>query len=166
MGSFTEIKHTLDGREQSFETALIAATPRLAIVRFDFTGSTYANAGGFSIPPGSYTTGFFWRDRTYNLYHICHADGSPIADRFDVIEGVRIRPDRVQFTDLLLDLWVSPLGESRFEDEDEVQDYRERGLLTDRQFATIERTGRYLNRNHLRIVVAALAEMERLLGGT
>src|SRR5690348_6252356 len=99
MTGFTEIKRTLDGREQSFETALIAATPRLAIVRFEFTGSTYANAGGFSIPAGSYTTGFFWRDRTYNLYHICQAGGSPIADRFDVVEGVRIRRDGVQFTD-------------------------------------------------------------------
>ncbi|HEY7294694.1 MAG TPA: DUF402 domain-containing protein [Dehalococcoidia bacterium] len=156
---FIETKRTLDGREQRFETRLIAVTPRWAAVRFDFTGTTYARAGGFAIPAGSYTTGFFWRDRTYNLYHITGADGSPIADRFDVVEGVQIRRNGLIFTDLLLDLWVSPLGETRFEDEDEVRDYRERGLLTDRQFATIERTARYLNRNHARVIAAALAAL-------
>lgn len=164
MAEFTETKRTLDGRVQTFEVQLLAVTPRLAVVRYEFTGTAYANAGGFSIPPGSYTTGFFWRERTYNLYHISHADGSPIADRFDVIEAVRIHRHGVGFTDLLLDLWVSSLGEARFEDEDEVAEYRERGLLTDRQFATIERTSRYLNRNHQRVVAAALAELEMLLG--
>lgn len=165
MAVFSETKRTLDGRVQRFETRLLAATPRMAAVRFDFTGTTYAHAGGFSIPPGSYTTGFFWRGRSYNLYHITHADGTPIADRFDVVEGVRIRRDGLEYTDLLLDLWVSPLGEARFEDEDEVEEYRERGLLADRQFHSIERTARYLNRNHRRIVAAALVELERLLSG-
>ncbi|MHB8574677.1 MAG: DUF402 domain-containing protein [Dehalococcoidia bacterium] len=156
---FIETKRTLDGREQRFETRLLSATRSMAAVRFDFSGDTYTHAGGFEIPPGSYTTGFFWRDRTYNLYHITHADGSPIADRFDVVEAVRIRRTGIEFTDLLLDLWVSPLGEARFEDEDDVREYRERGLISDRQFATIERTARYLSRNHRRVVAAALAEL-------
>ncbi len=141
--------------------ALLARTPRLAVVRFDFTGQTYAHAGGFEIPPGSYTTGFFWRGRTYNLYHITHADGSPIADRFDVVEDVRIRRDGLTYTDLLLDLWVSPLGEARFEDEDEVRAYEQRGLLSERQILTIRRTGSYLARNHRRVIAAALGELAR-----
>jgi len=162
MSGFVETKRTLDGRVQTFQTRLLMATRRMAAVRFDFAGTTYAHAGGFSIPSGSFTTGFFWRDRTYNLYHITDAGGTSIADRFDVVEGVRIRSDGLEYTDLLLDLWVSPLGEAHFEDEEEVEDYRKRGLITDRQILTIRRTSRYLNRNHRRIVSAALAELERL----
>jgi hypothetical protein len=60
---YTETKRTLDGRMQSFETRLLAAERGWIAVRFDFTGTTYSRAGGFSIPPGSYTTGFFWRGR-------------------------------------------------------------------------------------------------------
>jgi predicted RNA-binding protein associated with RNAse of E/G family len=82
-----------------------------------------------------------------------------------VVEGVRIRRDGVEFTDLLLDLWVSPLGETHFEDEDEVREYHERGLLTDRQLTTIERTGRYLARNHRRVIEAALVELRRVFNG-
>jgi len=115
MSGFVETKRTLDGRVQTFQTRLLVATQRMAAVRFDFAGSTYAHAGGFSIPSGSFTTGFFWRDRTYNLYHITDAGGSPIADRFDVVEGARIRSDGLEYTDLLLDLWVSPLGEAHFD---------------------------------------------------
>jgi hypothetical protein len=159
---FVEIKRKLDGREQRFEVLPIVRTPRVAIVRFDFSGTAYAHAGGFTIPPGSFTTGFFWRDRTYNLYHITHADSRPIADRFDVVESVRIRRDGLTYTDLLLDLWVSPLGEARFEDEEEVQEYVERQLLTERQRLVIARTASYLARNHKRIVTAALAELEQL----
>jgi predicted RNA-binding protein associated with RNAse of E/G family len=163
MSGFVETKRTLDGRVQTFQTRLLVATQRMAAVRVDFAGGTYAHAGGFSIPSGSFTTGFFWRDRTYNLYHITDAGGTLIADRFDVVEGARIRSDGLEYTDLLLDLWVSPLGEAHFEDEEEVEDYRNRGLVTDRQLLTIQRTARYLNRNHRRIVSAALAELERRL---
>lgn len=165
MKEYVETKRQLDGREQTFKTSALIVAPRLAVVRFDFSGQTYAPAGGFHIAPGSYTLGFFWRDRTYNLYHIVSADCTPIADRFDVIEGVRIRRDGLAYTDLLLDLWVSPLGEARFEDEEDVREYRERNLLTDRQFATIERTARYLARNHRTVVAAALAELERVAAG-
>lgn len=159
--TFVETKRTLDGRVQRFETRLLARGPGWVAVHFDFTGTTHAHAGGFAIPAGSYTTGFFWRDRTYNLYHISHADGTPIADRFDIVEGVHIHADGLEYNDLLLDLWVSPLGETHFEDEDEVREYEERGLLSDRQVATIARTGRYLNRNHRRVIAAALAVLRR-----
>lgn len=162
---FIETKHTLDGRVQRFTTRLLVRQRGWAVVRFDFTGATYMHAGGFSIPTGSYTTGFFWRDRTYNLYHITRADGTPIADRFDVVDAVHIGRDGLSFTDLMLDLWVSPLGEARFEDEDEVRAFHERGLLSDRQLLTVERTGRYLARNHQRVIGAALAAL-RLATGT
>ncbi len=163
MSRFVETKRTLDGRVQTFQTRLLVATRRMAAVRFDFTGTTYATAGGFPITPGSFTTGFFWRDRTYALYHITDAGDTPIADRFDVVEGVRIRSDGLEYTDLLLDLWVSPLGRAHFEDEEEVEEYRQRGLVTDRQLLTIQRTARYLKRDHRRIVSAALAELKRRL---
>jgi predicted RNA-binding protein associated with RNAse of E/G family len=165
LAHYIETKRTLDGRVQRFETRLLARGRGWAAVRFDFTGATYARAGGFEIPTGSYTTGFFWRDRTYNLYHITRADGTPIADRFDVAEGVRIRADGLEFSDLLLDLWVSPLGETHFEDEDEVREYHERGLLSDRQITTIERTARYLARNHRRVIAAALVQLRLASAG-
>lgn len=157
--TYIETKRTLDGRLQHFSTRLLLRTPGFVAVRYDFTGTTPVTVSGFVIPPGCYSLGFFWRARTYDLYHIARADGSPVADRFDVIERVRIRRDGVEFTDLLLDLWVGPDGTARFEDEEEVAEARARGLIDDTRYAIIERTARHLRRHHARIIAEALARV-------
>ena len=87
---YIETKRTLDGRVQRFSTQLLLRTPRFVAVRYALGGATAFTLGGFVIPPGSVSTGFFWRGRAYNLYHFTRADGTPIADRFDVVERVRI----------------------------------------------------------------------------
>jgi predicted RNA-binding protein associated with RNAse of E/G family len=159
--AYIETKRTLDGREQHFATHLLLRTPNVAVVRYSFTGTTPVTVSGFVMPPGSQSTGFFWRSRSYDLYHIARADGSPIADRFDVVEQVRIGAAGVVFTDLLLDLWVSPLGEARFEDEDEVEQAHERGLIDDQQRALISRTAQHLARQHKRVIAGALALLDK-----
>lgn len=157
---YTETKRTLDGREQRFATRLLLRTPNVVAVRYDFTVTTPITVSGFVIPPASHSTGFFWRGRAYDLYHIARADGTPIADRFDVVEQVRIGAAGVAFTDLLLDLWVSPLGEARFEDEDEVEEAHERGLIDEQQRALIRRTAQHLARQHKRVIAGALALLD------
>ena len=154
---YIETKRTLDGREQRFATRLLLRRPSVVAVSYAFGGATPVTVSGFVLPPGSHSTGFFWRDRAYDLYHFSRADGTPIADRFDVVDRVRIGAAGVSFRDLLLDLWVSPLGEARFEDEDEVEEAHERGLIDDEQRALIRRTAQYLARHHKRIVAEALA---------
>jgi hypothetical protein len=156
---YIETKRTLDGRVQRFRTQLLLRTPRFVAVRYALSSGPPFTLGGFVIPPGSYSTGFFWRDRAYNLYHFTRADGTPVADRFDVVERVRIGRDGVEFTDLLLDLLVSPLGEARFEDEDEVEQAHEQGLIDAVQRALIDRTARHLARHHKRIIAEALARL-------
>src|SRR3989338_1643953 len=84
----TEVKLHLDGSAHRFECALVLRRPQLAIVRFDhWRGRSY---GGFHLPRGSHTYGFFWPRRHYSLYRILGPDGRLIADRFDVLEDVRL----------------------------------------------------------------------------
>lgn len=154
-----EIKHTLDGRTQTFACTAVFHTPRLIVVRFAHPGER--RAGGFHFPAGSHTLGFFWRARSYNLYRITGPDENVIAYRFDVMERVRITPRIVGYHDLLLDLWVNPAGVVAVEDEDEVRAAQAAGLLTPRQHATIERTRSLLERGHARII----AECEQLIAG-
>ena len=77
-------------------------------------------AGGFFFPAGSRTYGFFWARRHYLLYVLHGPDGRLIAHRFDVVDEVRMRPGRVEYLDLALDVWVDPSGHAWTEDEDEV----------------------------------------------
>lgn len=155
-----ETKVTLDGLQQTFECGVIALSPRLVIVRFEHPASR--RAGEFLIPAGSITYGFFWPGRHYNLYRFTASDGSVIVYRFDVVDGVRITPGRVRYTDLLLDAWLTVTGDIRFEDEEEVAAAEAAGILSPRRRAIIARTRRLLARAHARIVT----EAERDLAGS
>lgn len=150
-----ETKYTIDGRAQTFTCAGLLLTPRLAMVRFDHTSAR--RTGGYEIPAGSYTIGSFWRGRGYNCYRFTGPDGGVIAYRFDAVERVGIRPGRVWYHDLLLDVLVSPDGAVRIEDEDEVEEATAGGLLSAAQQRRIESTKALLVRDHARII----AECER-----
>lgn len=138
----TETKHTLDGRAQSFACLALHLTRARAVVRFDHTAAR--TAGGYHLPAGSHTLGFFWRARHYNCYRFTGPDGRLIAYRFDVVDRVRIRPDHVSYRDLLLDVWRSPSGELAVEDEEEVAAALAGGTLTPAMARQVERTQRWL----------------------
>ncbi len=93
-------------------------SPRLAVLLFPHPGER--RAGGFLFPAGSRTYGFFWSRRHYLLYVLHGPDGGLIAHRFDVVDEVRLRPGRVEYLDLALDVWANPSGRAWTEDEDEV----------------------------------------------
>jgi hypothetical protein len=153
----TEVKRHLDGRVQSFECELLLARPGLRVVRFEHPAETAV--GGFRFPRGSRTYGFFWRRRHYTLYRIVGPDGRLIAHRFDVVDQVRLRRSTVEYLDLALDVWLSPEGWLRVEDEDEVALHAERGILSTEQVSLIQRTRLLLEGRHESIV----AEAARLL---
>ncbi|MEX2159473.1 MAG: DUF402 domain-containing protein [Dehalococcoidia bacterium] len=149
----TETKRHLDGSEHQFECELVLRRPDIVVVRFDHWEGR--SAGGFDIPRGSRTDGFFWRRRHYSLYRMTGPDARPIADRFDIVEDVRFEESEVSYLDLLVDVWVAPDGTVLVEDEDEVEDHLARGLLSQAQRDRIERTAALLKRQHRRIIYEA-----------
>ena len=157
---FREVKRTIAREERVYECDSLAVTPRLAVVRYVFTRPL--TAGGRTFEPGGWTEGFFWRSRHYNLYHIVSREGEPIADRFDVIDRVRINPRGVRYDDLLLDLWMYPDGTLRIEDEDEVQEALRAGLLSESRLAVIRRTEKLLLAQGRQIVADALRYLAEL----
>jgi hypothetical protein len=157
---FRETKRSISGEERVFDCTAIALTPRLAIVRFDFTRPV--TIAGTTHAPGGWTEGFFWRARNYNLYHIRGRDGTPIADRFDVIDRVRIHPAGVRYQDLLLDVWLYPDGRMEVEDDDDLEEAIALGQVSPSRQALIARTRKLLLSRGRRIVAAALGSLAEL----
>jgi len=141
-----EVKRHLDGRVERFACRLVARERHVAILRFDHRGRRMA--GGFELPAGGRTYGFFWPRRAYVLYRIVGPDGALIVHRFDVVESVRLGEREVSYLDLLLDVLVDPAGRVRVEDEDHVADCSRRGLLSKPQQARIGRAKMLLLRRH------------------
>ena len=154
-----EVKRHLDGRVERFDCRPVLRRPQLAVLRFDHRARL--RAGGFVLPAGGRTFGFFWRRRPYVYYRIEGPDGQLILHRFDVVEEVRLAAEEVSYTDLLLDVLVEPSGVVRVEDDDHVAEYARRGLLSATQLARIARARALLLRRH----AAIEREANRLLAG-
>ena len=160
---FREVKRTLGGKERVYDCEALHSSPRLAIARFEFTKSLVA--GETTFPVQAYTLGFFWRGRHYNLYHSLTAGGELIADRFDIVDHVRIHAGGVRYDDLLLDIWLYPDGRIAVEDEDELEAAVATGQLSPARQQIITRTRALLLRRSPHIVSQALAEFRLLTGG-
>lgn len=142
-----EVKRHLDGREERFETEFVYRARGALVVLYRMPESPWG-------PVDSY--GCYWADRTYVCYHMVRPDIAPdagheVVTRFDVARDIEITDDEVRFRDLLLDLVVVD-GVPRWEDEDEVTEAVESGLLTRADAAYVVRARRTLEQGHARIV--------------
>jgi hypothetical protein len=146
----TEVKRHIDGTLHRFECELLLRLPHVVAVRFEHWRGR--SAGPFHIPAGSVTHGFFWARRPYSLYRMRAPAGAPIADRYDIVEDVRLGEREIVYTDLFLDIWVAPGGRVIVEDEDEVEGASRAGLLSKAQVARVERAKDIVQRRHLSIV--------------
>jgi hypothetical protein len=155
----TEVKRHLDGRVERFACTLVLRRPHLVVVCFDH--KRRRRAGGFVLPAGGRSHGFFWRRRPYVLYRILGPRGRLIAHRFDAVADVRLRDDEVSYLDLLLDVWVDPSGAARVEDDDHVADYAARGLLSRARARRIASTRALLVRRHRAIAGEAARLLEQ-----
>lgn len=123
----SERKHYPDGRLQEFDCLLLRRTAGTVAVRFDHIGPA---ASRYGVPEGSYTVGYFWQDRLYNLYRIRDPAGRGLRDRFDVICDCRITAGAVDYTDLYLDLLIDPSGRMTREDEEELEEALGAGMIS------------------------------------
>jgi predicted RNA-binding protein associated with RNAse of E/G family len=149
-----EVKRHLDGREEVWECDRVLVTPNEAVIRFEIPVDVPV------APAGTQTFGFFWRWRTYNLYHFVSPEGTVLGHRFDVVSDVRIAPDRIRYLDLILDVLVAPDETVTVEDQGDVDRAVADGLLTPKQVQTIERTRDLLVRSHAQIVHEAVRTLQ------
>ena len=149
----TEVKRHPDGREVRFDLQLIQRHPHLIVAGYVHPKALQRD--GLTFDRGATSYGFFWRRRPYVMYRMLDASGSLIANRFDIVEDVRLAERTVTYTDLFLDLWVGPDGKPHLEDEDEVTDASRDGLLSRSQLNRIEKTKELLLRRHWVIATEA-----------
>ncbi|BAQ10949.1 hypothetical protein OXB_2478 [Bacillus sp. OxB-1] len=73
-----------------------------------------------SIPKGSYTIGYYWKDRPYNLYVWRDEKGKYLGSYFNIVKNTYMTDQLVSFEDLIIDIMVLPNGEYFILDEDEL----------------------------------------------
>jgi uncharacterized protein len=79
-----------------------------------------ANGSSLTIPEGSYTLAYYWKDRPYNLYIWRNQEGKYLGSYFNIIKNSYINDGIVSFEDLIIDVLVLDNGEAYVLDEDEL----------------------------------------------
>lgn len=152
-----EIKRHPDGHEVRFDLQLVQRHPHLIVAAFVHPKALQRD--GFVFERGAVSYGFFWKRRPYVMYRMLDRRGQLVANRFDIVEDVRLAEQTVTYTDLYLDLWVDSSGTPQLRDQDEVSAAVGKGLLSRNQLKKIEQTKELLLNRHT--VIAR--EAERLL---
>jgi uncharacterized protein len=83
---------------------------------FTITG----NQNQITIPKGSYTTAYYWRNKPFNLYFWRDVKGNFLGAYFNIVRNTMIKNNLVSFEDLIIDVFVLPSGEYIVLDEDEL----------------------------------------------
>ncbi|WP_251555542.1 DUF402 domain-containing protein [Neobacillus muris] len=79
-----------------------------------------ANQNKLTIPKGSYTLAYYWKDRPYNLYIWRDKTGNYLGSYFNIVKNTYMTDKLVSFEDLIIDIMVLPNGDYFILDEDEL----------------------------------------------
>ncbi len=151
-----------DVREYTCE--LLSADAALVVVRYVLV----RGSAGFQVPavfpPGSVSDGYFWLNKSYNMYRFRDPDGAPLAHRFDAVTDVRHGEGVIEYRDLALDWWALADGELIEEDREEFDELVASGALSARDAAKAADAARQVFSRYRHIIdgVAAIeARRER-----
>jgi len=115
--AFQEVKRRPDGRQEVFPCRLLSREGQGVILHYRLTARW--TVGELHLEPGDETIAYYWPDRPYNVYHWLRADGTTAGFYLNVARDTVVSADRVEWTDLGLDLLVLPDGRAVWVDEED-----------------------------------------------
>jgi predicted RNA-binding protein associated with RNAse of E/G family len=116
---FLEIKRTLDGREHRFACTLLHQSPGWVALRYVLAAP--AAVGSLVLPAGAETVAHYWPDRPYTAYHWFDGQGRPLGIYLNAAAGIEFGPGEIRWTDLALDVLVTPVHGIEVLDDDEAR---------------------------------------------
>jgi predicted RNA-binding protein associated with RNAse of E/G family len=108
--------------------------------------------GPAKFEPGTITYAYYRKGAGYVLWRMYGPDGRLRGHLFHICKDLEIGEDRVEYLDLLLDLWVDENGRVTVLDRDEVEECRSKGIIGERDLARISLQEKEINENFLRII--------------
>ncbi|KIL75008.1 DUF402 domain-containing protein [Bacillus badius] len=101
---------------------LLKACDQTAVLfhKIQYTFTMTAEQVKLTIPKGSYTIAYYWKDRPYNLYIWRDGNGAYLGAYFNIVRQTKLTDQFLSFEDLIIDIMVLPNGTYFILDEDEL----------------------------------------------
>ncbi|MDR0126341.1 MULTISPECIES: DUF402 domain-containing protein [Bacillus] len=121
-GEVIERKMRYDGEVEEHTCQLLNAQEEQVVLfhKIEKTFTMIAGDGAVTIPKGSYTTAYYWKNRPYNVYFWRDDQGNELGSYFNMVRNTWFEDQKVIFEDLIIDLLVLPNGAFFVLDEDEL----------------------------------------------
>jgi len=81
-------------------------------------------------PAGSTTIAHYWTDRGYVVWRMYDSEGLLLGTLFHIVKNVTITDRQVQYLDLIVDIWITPDGNLRVLDEDELEECKKAAIIS------------------------------------
>jgi uncharacterized protein len=114
----TEVKETLAGTRKTFHCHVVDRDQRGVVVLF--VSKSPVRVHDVDLPAGTVTFGYFWVDRSFNVYHWMAPGGATLSFYVNLADGTVLEDERLFWRDLTVDILVAPGGAAVVLDEDEV----------------------------------------------
>ncbi len=121
-----------------------------------YKSSSEGKIADIVVKKGSSTIAHYWTGRGYVLWRMFNAEKNLIGTLFHICREVDMSDHGVSYIDLILDIWISSDNTARVLDEDELEECKGKGLLTEDETAWIEEQKKYILRNYSQIITAAI----------
>jgi predicted RNA-binding protein associated with RNAse of E/G family len=116
--AITEVKVTLAGARKTFSCQVVDRSATALVVLF--VSKAPVKVHDLELPAGTVTFGYFWVDRSFNVYHWMSPAGATLAFYVNLAEGTTLAGETLFWRDLTLDVLIRPGAAALVLDEDEL----------------------------------------------
>ena len=135
MTEILEIKRHLNKPDEHYLCTLLQAGEDDMVLRY--VSEKPAKLGDAVFKPGSTTYAYYKTGAGFVPWKMIGPDGRLRGYLFHICRDLRVSRDRVEYLDLLLDIWISPEGSITVLDRDELEACVAKGLVDEEDLAWI-----------------------------
>ena len=152
-----EIKRHLNKPDESYLCDLLRRNGDYIIVKY--VSDRSGQVGSVTFDAGSTTYAYYRNGMGYVLWKMLNPGNRLEGHLFHICRDLQVGEDRVDYLDLLLDVWISAKGQVTILDRDEVEDCAAKGMIAEKELVWITRQEKKIIENWRQII----ADFDRLL---
>jgi protein associated with RNAse G/E len=145
-----EIKRHLNKPDETYPCDLIERGNNYVLLRYVSDRPGWVGEVTFEV--GSITYAYYKTGEGYVLWKMFGPDGSLKGHLFHICRDLKVAEERVEYLDLLLDVWIGADGKPIILDRDEVRNCANQGLIGETELSRIDRYEKEIIQNWRQII--------------
>jgi hypothetical protein len=152
-----ELKRHLNKPDESYWCDLLQRGQDWIVIKY--ISDRPGRVGGVAFDAGSTTFAYYRTGMGYVVWKMLNPQQGLVGHLFHICRDLQVQSDRVEYLDLLLDIWVDPVGRMTILDRDELHAGVSNGVVSQQDLDWIARHQQEITENWRQII----ADFDRLL---